>query len=75
MTLPESARQGFLQQAQQQRIQFTSQAGRHEISQLNAYEQDQFQATLATGAKTAATMYGDNANYVPGKPAGFPADR
>ncbi|AYY00844.1 TPA: hypothetical protein ACGRRT_001646 [Klebsiella aerogenes] len=64
MTLPESARQGFLQQAQQQRIQFTSQAGRHEISQLNAYEQDQFQATLATGAKTAATMYGDNANYV-----------
>ncbi|MGS1867674.1 hypothetical protein [Klebsiella michiganensis] len=64
MTLPESARQGFLQQAQQQRIQFTSQAGRHEISQLNAYEQGQFQATLATGAKTAATMYGDNANYV-----------
>ncbi|HBQ1369480.1 TPA: hypothetical protein L7K77_002312 [Klebsiella aerogenes] len=64
MTLPESARQGFLQQAQQQRIQFTSQAGRHEISQLNAYEQGQFQATLAIGAKTAATMYGDNANYV-----------
>lgn len=64
MTLPESARQGFLQQAQQQRIQFTSQAGRHEISQLNAYEQGQFQATLATGAKTAAMMYGDNANYV-----------
>ncbi|HGY1170728.1 TPA: hypothetical protein ACNVBB_000997 [Klebsiella aerogenes] len=64
MQLPESARQGFMQQAQQQRIQFTSQAGRHEISQLNAYEQGQFQATLATGAKTAATMYGDNANYV-----------
>lgn len=64
MTLPESARQGFMHQAQQQRIQFTSQAGRHEISQLNAYEQGQFQATLATGAKTAATMYGDNANYV-----------
>ncbi|MFH3318583.1 hypothetical protein ABK888_09370 [Klebsiella aerogenes] len=64
MQLPESARQGFMQQAQQQRIQFTSQAGRHEISQLNAYEQGQFQATLAIGAKTAATMYGDNANYV-----------
>ena len=31
MQLPESARQGFMQQAQQQRIQFTSQAGRHEI--------------------------------------------
>ncbi|MDM9304822.1 hypothetical protein [Klebsiella quasipneumoniae] len=64
MQLPESARQGFLQQAQQQRIQFTSQAGRHEIGQLNAYEEGQFQATLATGAKTASAMYGDNANYV-----------
>ncbi|HBT1979799.1 bacteriophage protein [Klebsiella pneumoniae] len=64
MQLPESARQGFLQQAQQQRIQFTSQAGRHEIGQLNAYEEGQFQATLTTGAKTASAMYGDNANYV-----------
>ncbi|STT55920.1 Uncharacterised protein [Klebsiella pneumoniae] len=51
MQLPESARQGFLQQAQQQRIQFTSQAGRHEIGQLNAYEEGQFQATLTTGAQ------------------------
>lgn len=64
MQLPESARQGFLQQAQQQRIQFTSQAGRHEIGQLNAYEEGQFQATLTIGAKTASAMYGDNANYV-----------
>lgn len=64
MQLPESARQGFLQQVQQQRIQFTSQAGRHEIGQLNAYEEGQFQATLTTGAKTAASMYGDNGSYV-----------
>ncbi|HID5294951.1 hypothetical protein [Klebsiella pneumoniae] len=64
MQLPESARQGFMQQAQQQRIQFTSQAGRHEIGQLNAYEEGQFQATLTTSAKTASAMYGDNANYV-----------
>ncbi|EDL5077420.1 hypothetical protein CWK43_09085 [Salmonella enterica subsp. enterica serovar Muenchen] len=64
MQLPESARQGFLQQAQQQRIQFTSQAGRHEIGQLNAYEEGQFQATLTTGAKTAASMYSDNGSYV-----------
>ena len=64
MQLPESARQGFMQHAQQQRIQFTSQAGRHEIGQLNAYEEGQFQATLTTGAKTASAMYGDNANYV-----------
>ncbi|MCY6514443.1 hypothetical protein [Escherichia coli] len=64
MTLPEGARAGFMQQAQQQRIQFTTQAGRHEISQLNAYEEGQFQATLANNGKLAAGAYGDNANYV-----------
>lgn len=64
MTLPEGARAGFMQQAQQQRIQFTTQAGRHEITQLNAYEEGQFQATLANNGKLAAASYGDNANYV-----------
>ncbi|ECM9840311.1 TPA: hypothetical protein K7686_002198 [Salmonella enterica] len=64
MTLPEGARAGFMQQARQQRIQFTTQAGRHEISQLNAYEEGQFQATLANNGKLAASAYGDNANYV-----------
>lgn len=64
MTLPEGARAGFMQQAQQQRIQFTAQAGRHEISQLNAYEEGQFQATLTNNGKLAASAYGDNANYV-----------
>ncbi|HEC0300757.1 hypothetical protein PX092_00920 [Citrobacter freundii] len=64
MTLPEGARAGFMQQVQQQRIQFTTQAGRHEISQLNAYEEGQFQATLANNGKLAASAYGDNANYV-----------
>lgn len=63
MTLPEGARAGFLQQAQQQRIQFTTQAGRHEIGQLNAYEEGQFQATLTNNGKLAASAYGDNANY------------
>ncbi|WP_442876627.1 hypothetical protein [Enterobacter cloacae complex sp. RIVM_C039474] len=46
------------------RTQFTTQAGRHEISQLNAYEEGQFQATLANNGKLAASAYGDNANYV-----------
>lgn len=64
MTLPEGARSGFMQQAQQQRIQFTTQAGRHEINQLNAYEEGQFQATLENNGKLAASAYGDNANYV-----------
>ncbi|MDD9238382.1 hypothetical protein PVM11_05585 [Enterobacter roggenkampii] len=64
MTLPEGARAGFMQQAQQIRTQFTTQAGRHEISQLNAYEEGQFQATLANNGKLAAAAYGDNANYV-----------
>ncbi|EAM1386838.1 hypothetical protein EHN65_00715 [Salmonella enterica] len=64
MGLPEGARAGFMQQAQQQRIQFTTQAGRHEVGQLNAYEESQFQATLANNGKLAASAYGDNTNYV-----------
>ncbi|MGM8437189.1 hypothetical protein ACS6IV_12995 [Enterobacter hormaechei subsp. xiangfangensis] len=64
MTLPEGARAGFMQQAQQQRIQFKTQADRHEVGQLNAYEEGQFQATLANNGKLAASAYGDNANYV-----------
>lgn len=63
MTLPEGARAGFMQQAQQQRVQFTTQAGRHEIGQLNAYEENQFQATLLNSGKNAAALYGDNAAY------------
>lgn len=64
MGLPEGARAGFMQQAQQQRMQFATQARRHEIGQLNAYEEGQFQATLANNGRLAATAYGDNANYV-----------
>lgn len=63
MTLPEGARAGFMQQAQQQRVQFTTQAGRHEIGQLNAYEENQFQATLLNSGKNAAALYGDNDAY------------
>lgn len=63
MMLPESARPAYLQQVQQQRVQFTTQAGRHEIGQLNAYEEGQFQATLLNNGKNAAAMYGDNAAY------------
>lgn len=64
-TLPDdAARQSFMQQAQQQRIQFTTQAGRHEIGQVNSYEEGQFQATLTNSAQTAASMYGDNAAYL-----------
>lgn len=63
MTLPEGARAGFMQQAQQIRTQFTTQAGRHEIGQLNAYEEGQFQATLLNNGKNAAALYGDNAAY------------
>lgn len=64
MMLPESARPAYLQQVQQQRVQFTTQARRHEIGQLNAYEEGQFQATLANNGKLAASAYGDNTNYV-----------
>ncbi|EPD0061177.1 hypothetical protein ACR318_001199 [Escherichia coli] len=65
MSLPdEQARNAFMQQAQQQRIQFTTQVGRHEIGQINAYEEGQFQATLLNNGKNAAALYGDNAAYV-----------
>lgn len=64
MTLPdEQSRSAFLEQAQQQRIQFTAQAGKHEIGQVNAYEEGQFQATLLNNGKTAASMYADNDAY------------
>ncbi|MCN2649607.1 transglycosylase SLT domain-containing protein [Escherichia coli] len=47
MSLPdEQARNAFMQQAQQQRIQFTTQAGRYEIGQVRQYEADMQDATL-----------------------------
>ncbi|ECG5317635.1 hypothetical protein E1A40_08960 [Salmonella enterica subsp. enterica serovar Aba] len=60
----EASRNMFMQQAQQQRIQFTTQAGRHEIGQINAYQEGQFQAMLSTNAEKAAMMYGDNPGYI-----------
>lgn len=49
MSLPdEQARNAFMQQAQQQRIQFTTQAGRYEIGQVRQYEADMQDATLKT---------------------------
>lgn len=60
----EQSRNAFLQQAQQQRTQFATMAGRHEVGQINAYEEGQFQATLTNSGKKAASMYGDNAAYV-----------
>ncbi|HFP5387710.1 TPA: hypothetical protein ACHIE2_004038 [Escherichia coli] len=65
MSLPdEQARNAFMQQAQQQRIQFATQAGRYEIGQINAYEEGQFQATLLNNGKNASALYGDNAAYI-----------
>lgn len=64
MTLPDDqSRNAFMQQAKQYRVQFTTQAGRHEIGQINAYEEGQFQATLLNNGKNAAALYGDNAAY------------
>lgn len=48
-TLPDDvARKSFMQQAQQQRIQFTTQAGRHEIGQVKQYEAGMQQGTLSS---------------------------
>ncbi|WP_260428047.1 hypothetical protein [Cronobacter sakazakii] len=44
----EQARNAFLQQAQQQRMSFTTQAGRHEAGQVRQYEAGMQEATLKT---------------------------
>lgn len=54
----------FAQQAKEMRLQFSSQANKHEMGQIKAYEQDQFQATLSVNAESAASLYGDNSAYV-----------
>ncbi|MTC64194.1 hypothetical protein [Providencia alcalifaciens] len=54
----------FAQQAKEMRLQFSSQANKHEMGQIKAYEQDQFQATLSVNAESAASLYGDNNAYV-----------
>lgn len=64
LTLPEGARDAFMQQAQQQRLQFEKTAGTHEIQQIKAYEEGQFQSTLFTNSRTAAALYGNNDAYV-----------
>lgn len=64
-TLPDdNARGHFMQQAQEMRLQFGSQANKHEMAQIQSYETDQFQSTLTLNAETAATQYGDNQAYV-----------
>ncbi|MEX9744537.1 hypothetical protein AB7Y07_00700 [Providencia rettgeri] len=54
----------FAQQAKEMRLQFNSQANKHEMGQIKAYEQDQFQATLSVNAESAASLYGDNNAYL-----------
>lgn len=64
-TLPDdNARGHFMQQAQEMRLQFGSQANKHEMGQIQSYETDRFQSTLTLNAETAATQYGDNQAYV-----------
>lgn len=53
MSLPEGARAGFMQQAQQQRMQFTTQAGRHEIGQVRQYESGMQNGYLSLQAQQA----------------------
>ncbi|HEB0853990.1 transglycosylase SLT domain-containing protein [Citrobacter werkmanii] len=52
-TLPESARNVFLKHAQQQRIQFATQAERHELGQRRQYETGQQNGYLSLQAQQA----------------------
>lgn len=49
----EQARNAFLQQAQQQRIQFATTAGRHEVGQVRQYEAGMQEGTLRALAQQA----------------------
>ena len=53
----------FMQQAQEMGFSLHL-ANRHEMGQIKAYEQDQFQSTLTLNAESAASMYGDNQTYI-----------
>lgn len=65
MSLPdEQARNAFMQQAQQQRIQFTTQAGRHEIGQIDA-PRDKCTLSCAINGIHAAFHYLKK-NYISG---------
>lgn len=64
-TLPDdNARGHFMQQAQEMRLQFGTQANKHEMGQIQSYETDQFQSTLVLGEDAAAAQYGDNQTYI-----------
>ncbi|HBR1854596.1 TPA: transglycosylase SLT domain-containing protein [Klebsiella quasipneumoniae subsp. quasipneumoniae] len=52
-TLPESARNVFLKHAQQQRVQFATQAERHEVGQRRQYESGQQDGYLSLQAQQA----------------------
>ncbi|HDS9400523.1 TPA: transglycosylase SLT domain-containing protein [Klebsiella quasipneumoniae subsp. quasipneumoniae] len=52
-TLPESARNVFLKHAQQQRVQFATQAERHELGQRRQYESGQQDGYLSLQAQQA----------------------
>lgn len=53
VTLPESARNVFLKHAQQQRMQFATQAERHELAQRRQYESGQQDGYLSLQAQQA----------------------
>ncbi|STT79363.1 Uncharacterised protein [Klebsiella pneumoniae] len=53
VTLPESARNVFLKHAQQQRMQFATQAERHELAQRRQYESGQQDGYLSLQAQAS----------------------
>lgn len=55
----EAARKMFLQQAQVQKLQFSTGVSRHEIGQTNAYEDGQYQATRKLWIQNEADAWND----------------
>ncbi|MEQ5318009.1 hypothetical protein ABN239_13315 [Providencia vermicola] len=54
----------FAQQAKEMRLQFSSQANKHEMGQIQSFEQEQYEATKKINSESASALYADNNAYV-----------
>ncbi|EPO8223890.1 hypothetical protein ACUII0_000813 [Providencia rettgeri] len=54
----------FVQQAKEMRLQFSSQANKHEMGQIQSFEYEQYEATKKINSESASALYADNNAYI-----------
>ncbi|WP_323084468.1 hypothetical protein [Providencia alcalifaciens] len=54
----------FAQQAKEMRLQFSSQANKHEMGQIKQFQHEQYEATKKINSESASALYADNNAYV-----------